>query len=70
MSKTKILFNFYFFFTISQSVGTEKTGLAGDLKIRSLDEAPQALLYPTCIVENAMAADYSQHKNIMSRKLV
>lgn len=59
-----------FFFTISQSVDTERTGLAGDLKIRGLKEALEALLYPSCNAANVLAANYSQHKNILLRKLV
>lgn len=36
------------------------TGLTGELKIRGLDETPQALLYPTCNAANLLAANSAQ----------
>lgn len=45
---------------ILQSVDTERTGLAGDLKIRGLDETLPAILYPTCSAADLLAANSAQ----------
>lgn len=39
---------------------TESTGLAGELKIRTLDENLQALLCPMCNAANLLAANSAQ----------
>ncbi len=45
---------------ILQSVDTQRTGLADDLKIRGLDENPPASLCPTCNAADLLAANSAQ----------